>query len=68
MEDTKGISQGGKTFDGAHSKFEEACIEEIEFKKTRTEDSAARARSQRARNMAGYATGTLKDPNEEEEE
>ena len=38
------------------------------FYRARTEESAARARLQRARNMAGYVTGTANDPEEEEEE
>ena len=36
--------------------------------RARAEESAARAHSQRARNMAGYATETTNDPEEEEEE
>ena len=38
------------------------------FDRARAEESAARARSQKARSMAGYKTGTENDPKEEEEE
>ena len=34
----------------------------------RAEESVARARSQKARSMAGYKTGTANYPEEEEEE
>ena len=63
-EETKGISQGNDEFDGADDKFEEACVEEIAFDRARAEESVSRARSQRARNMDGYATGTVNDPKE----
>ena len=67
-EDIKEISQGDDDFDGADVEFEEARAEENEFNRARAEESAARARSQRSRNMAGYATGKVNDPKEEGEE
>ena len=67
-EGTKALSQGDVKFDGADDEFEEACAKENVFDAARVEESAARARSQRARNMAGYATGTANEPEEEEEE
>ena len=67
-EETKALAQGDDKFDGADDEFEEARAEENAFDKTRAEESAARERSQRAMNMAGYATGTANDPEEEEEE
>ena len=67
-EDTIEISQGDDESDGADDNFKEARAEENAFDRARAEESAARARLQRARNMAGYATGTSNDPEEEEEE
>ena len=67
-EETKGISQGDDEFDGADKKFEEARAEEIAFDRARAEESVTRARSQRARNMDGYTTGTANDTEEEEED
>ena len=41
---------------------------DIAFNRVRTEESAARSRSQKARSMVRYKTGTENDPKEEEEE
>ena len=62
------MSQGDEELYGADEEFEEARTEENAFDAERAEDIAARARSQRAGNMAGYVTGTANDPEEEEEE
>ena len=67
-EVTKALSQGEDEFDGADKKFEEARVEENEFDTAGAEESAAREHSQRASNMAGYATGTANEPEEDEEE
>ena len=67
-EETKALAQGYDKFDGADDEFEKSRAEENSFGAARAEESATRARSQRARNMAGYATGTANDPEEEEEE
>ena len=67
-EEAKALSQGDNEFDRADDEFEETRPEEKVFDRTRTEESAARARSQRARIMAGYLTGTANNPKEEEEE
>ena len=63
-EETKKISQGDDEFDGADDEFEEERAEEIAFDRELAEESVARARSKRARNMDGYATGTANDPEE----
>ena len=68
VEENKEISQGNDEFDGADKEFEEACAEDFAFDRARTEESAARSRLQRARNMDRYATGTANDPEEEDEE
>ena len=67
-KETKEISQVDDEFDGGDKKFEEAHAEEIAFSRARVEESVTRARSQRARSMAGYVTGTANDPEEEKEE
>ena len=67
-EGTKVLSQGDDKFDGADEEFEEARVEENALDAGRAEESVARARSQRARNMARYVMGTVNDPKEEEEE
>ena len=64
VEDTKETSQGDDEFDGGDEEFEEARAEEIVFDRARAEESAARARSQKARIVAGYKTGTENDPEE----
>ena len=66
-EETKEISQGDEEFKGDKT-LEEARAEEIVFDRARTEESAARARLHRARNMAWYVMGTANDPKEDEEE
>ena len=58
VEETKALSWGDDEFDGADDEFEEARTEENAFDAARSEESAARARSHRARNMAVYTTGT----------
>ena len=67
-EDTIEISQGDDKSDGADDNFKEARAEENAFDRARAEESAARARLQSARSMAGYVTVKTKDPEEEEEE
>ena len=67
-EETKGISQGNKKFDGADNEFKEACSEEIAFDSAHTEESAARESLQSSSNMSRYVTGTANDPKEDEEE
>ena len=67
-KETKEISQVDDEFDGGDKKSEEARAEEIAFSRARVEESVTRARSQRARSMAGYVTGTANDPEEEKEE
>ena len=67
-EKTKEISKGGEEFDGGYNGFEEARTEETVFDRAHAEESAARARSQKARIVAGYKTGTENDPEEQEEE
>ena len=67
-EGIKALSQGDDEFGGAENEFEEARAEDNVFDAVRAEESAARACSQRAGNMAGYATGTANNPKEEEEE
>ena len=64
-EETKETIQGDEKFDGKDEEFEAACAEEIAFDRARAEESAARARSHKARSMAGYKTGTENDPEEE---
>ena len=67
-EETKETLQGDDKFDGGDEELEAARAEEIVFDRARAEESAARARSQKARSMAGYKTGTENDPEEEEED
>ena len=67
-EGTKVLSQGDDKFDGADEEFEEARLEENALDAGRSEESVAKARSQRARTMARYVMGTVNDPTEEEEE
>ena len=62
------MSQGDDEFDGAYDEFKEARTEENAFNTARSEESVTREHSLRARNMAGYATGTANEPKEEEEE
>ena len=62
------MAQGDDKFDGADEKFEEAHSEDNAFDAAHAEESATRAHLQRARNMAGYVTGTANNPEEEEEE
>ena len=64
-EETSEILQGDDKFDGADNEFEEARAEENTFDRERAEESAARERSQRAKNMEGYATGTANGPEED---
>ena len=59
-EETKETSHG-------NDEFEEARTEEIVFDRARAYESAERARSQKARSMNVYKTGTENDPEEEEE-
>ena len=66
-KETKAFLQGNNEFDGADEKFKEARAEYNAFNTARAEESAMRARLQRARNMAGYATGIANDPKKEEE-
>ena len=66
-EETKELSQGDNEWDGADNEFDKAWAEENAFEVVCAERITARARSQRARNMAGYATETAEDPEEEEE-
>ena len=67
-EETRETSQGGDEFDGGDEEFEEACAEEIAFNRAHAEESAVRARLQKARSMVGYNYGTSNNPEEEEEE
>ena len=67
-KETKETSQGDDEFDRGDKEFEEACAEEIAFERARAEESAVRTRSQNARIMARYKTGTENNPEEEEEE
>ena len=74
-EGATAISQGDDEFDGADNKFdeaddefEEARAEEKAFDTARVDESMARARSQRGGNLAGYATGTANNPEEDKEE
>ena len=60
------LSQGDEEFDRADDEFEEARTEENAFDAARVEESAARARLQRAGKIFGYATGTANEPEEEE--
>ena len=64
-EETKKTSQGEDEFGGEDEEFEEARAEEIAFYRAHAENSAARVRLQKARNMDGYKTGTENDPEEE---
>ena len=67
-EETKALSQGNDKFYGADDTSEEACAEENAFDRAHAEESAARACSQKAMNMARYATETANNTKEEEEE
>ena len=67
-EETKALAQGDGEFDRANDKFEKAHAEENACDTVSTEKSVARARSQSARNMAGYTTGMANNPGEEEED
>ena len=58
--------QGDKEFDIAESKYKEARAEDNAFNTAHAEENAATERSQRAGNMAGYATETANDPEEAE--
>ena len=60
--------QDDDEFDGADDKFKEASAEENAFDGARAEESAERARSHRAGNLAGYAVGTANEPKEDKEE
>ena len=64
-EETKETSQDEDEFDGGDEEFEEARAEEITFDRSRAEERAARARSQKARIMDGYKTRTANNPEEE---
>ena len=68
VEENKETSQGDNKFDGGEEEFEEARAEEIAFDRGRAEESAERARLQKARGMDGYNARTSNDPEEEEEE
>ena len=61
-EETKETSQGNDEFDGGDKEFEEAHAGEIAFDRARAEERTARARSQKARSMAGYKIGTANNP------
>ena len=65
-EETKALAQGDNEFDGADDEFEKACAVENALDTARAEESVPRARSHRAKNMAGYATGTANNPKEED--
>ena len=67
-EETKETIQGDDEFNGEDEEFEAARAEEIAFDRAGAEESAARARSHKARSMAGYKTVTENDSEEEEEE
>ena len=56
-EEDTAILQGDDEFNGADNEFEEARAEENVFDAIRAEESAARACSQRAGNLAGYEQG-----------
>ena len=62
------MSQGDEGFNREDDEFEEARAEENAFDAACAEERATRASSQRVGNMAGYATATANDPEEEEEE
>ena len=66
VEGATAIFQGSNEFDGADNEFEETRAEENAFGAARAEEIAARARLQRAGNLAGYATGAANDPEEDE--
>ena len=65
VEVATSLFQGEKHFDGAEDEFEQARAEESVFNVVHAEESVARARLQRAGNMAGCATGTANEPEEE---
>ena len=56
------IFQGNNEFDRADDEFDRACAEENAFNAARVEESASRARSRRAGNLARYAAGTENEP------
>ena len=64
MEETREKLQGNNKLDGGGEEFEGTRAEEIAFNRARAKESAARARSHKARSMAGYKTGTANDPKE----
>ena len=64
-ENTKETLQGDNEFDRGDKQFEAARAEEIVFDVARAEESAATARSHKARSMSGYKTGTKNNPKEE---
>ena len=66
-EETKETLQGDDEFDGGDEEFEAARAEEIAFDRARAEERVARASSERAENLAGYAMGPPNKPEEEEE-
>ena len=68
VEETKKLIQGDDKFDREDKEFEAAHADEITFNKSLAEESAARARSHKARSMARYNTRTENDTEEEEEE
>ena len=61
-EGATALPQRDKELDGADDEFEEACTEDNAFDAARAEESAARARLQRAGNMDGYAAVTANEP------
>ena len=61
-EGATALPQGDEELDGADDELEEARTEDNAFDAARAEESAARARLQRAGNMDGYATGTANEP------
>ena len=68
VEGATSISQGSKEFVGADDEFEAAREEEKTLNAAHTEESAARARSQRAGNLAGHVPGTENGRDEEKVE
>ena len=68
MDGATSISQGSKKFVGADDEFEAARAEENTLNAAHTEESATRERSHRAGNLAGHATGTANERNEDKAE
>ena len=62
------IVQGGDKFYGAYNEFEAARAEENSFGVARAEESAARARLQRAGDLSRYATRKANEREEEKSE